>query len=33
MQRVMLYFGSFNPIHNGLFRLAEYVLEQGCAIW
>ena len=29
MQRVMLYFGSFNPIHNGHIRLAEYVLEQG----
>ena len=28
MQRVMLYFGSFNPIHNGHIRLAEYVLEQ-----
>lgn len=29
MQRVMLYFGSFNPIHNGHIRLAEYALEQG----
>lgn len=29
MQRVMLYFGSFNPIHNGHIHLAEYVLEQG----
>lgn len=29
MQRVMLYFGSFNPIHNGHIRLAEYVIEQG----
>ncbi len=29
MQRVMLYFGSFNPIHNGHIALAEYVLEQG----
>ena len=29
MQRVMLYFGSFTPIHNGHIRLAEYVLEQG----
>lgn len=25
----MLYFGSFNPIHNGHIRLAEYVIEQG----
>lgn len=29
MQRVMLYFGSFNPIHNGHIALAEYVIEQG----
>lgn len=29
MQRVMLYFGSFNPIHNGHIALAEYVVEQG----
>lgn len=28
MQRVMLYFGSFNPIHNGHIALAEYVIEQ-----
>lgn len=31
MQRVMLYFGSFNPIHNGHIALAEYVIEQGLA--
>lgn len=29
MQRVMLYFGSFNPIHRGHIALAEYVIEQG----
>ncbi len=29
MQRVMLYFGSFNPIHKGHIALAEYVVEQG----
>lgn len=29
MKRVMLYFGSFNPVHNGHIALAEYVLEQG----
>lgn len=28
MQRVMLYFGSFNPIHNGHIALAEYAIEQ-----
>ena len=25
---MMLYFGSFNPIHNGHIALAEYVVEQ-----
>ncbi len=28
-QRVALYFGSFNPIHNGHIAIAEYVVEQG----
>ncbi|MFR9620343.1 MAG: nicotinate (nicotinamide) nucleotide adenylyltransferase [Rikenellaceae bacterium] len=28
-KRVMLYFGSFNPIHRGHIALAEYVVEQG----
>lgn len=28
MKRVMLYFGSFNPVHNGHIALAEYVLAQ-----
>ncbi len=27
--RVMLYFGSFNPVHRGHIALAEYVVEQG----
>lgn len=27
-KRMMLYFGSFNPIHNGHIALAEYVVEQ-----
>lgn len=27
-KRVMLYFGSFNPIHNGHVALAEYVLQH-----
>ena len=29
MKRVMLYFGSFNPIHKGHTALAEYVLDSG----
>ncbi len=29
MKRVMLYFGSFNPVHLGHIALAEYVVEQG----
>lgn len=29
MKSVMLYFGSFNPPHNGHIALAEYVVEQG----
>ncbi len=28
MKRVMLYFGSFNPIHCGHIALAEYVVEH-----
>lgn len=31
MKRVMLYFGSFNPIHKGHMSLAEYVIEQDLA--
>ncbi len=26
---VMLYFGSFNPVHNGHLAIAEYVVERG----
>ena len=29
MIRVMLYFGSFNPVHKGHIALAEYAVEQG----
>lgn len=29
MKRMMLYFGSFNPVHNGHIALAEYAIEQG----
>ena len=28
MKRVMLYFGSFNPVHKGHIALAEYAVEQ-----
>ena len=31
MKRVMLYFGSFNPIHKGHIALAEYAVEKDCA--
>lgn len=29
MREVVLYFGSFNPIHRGHIALAEYALEKG----
>ena len=29
MKRIMLYFGSFNPVHRGHIALAEYVVGQG----
>ncbi len=29
MKRMMLYFGSFNPVHKGHTTLAEYVVEHG----
>jgi guanylate kinase len=29
--RVMLYFGSFNPVHRGHIAIAEYVIDQGIA--
>ena len=28
MKRVMLYFGSFNPVHKGHIALAEYAVRQ-----
>jgi nicotinate-nucleotide adenylyltransferase len=28
-KRMMLYFGSFNPVHRGHTALAEYAIEQG----
>lgn len=31
MKRVMLYFGSFNPVHKGHIALAEYVVERELA--
>ena len=33
MKRVMLYFGSFNPIHKGHIALAEYAVEKGCLLY
>lgn len=29
MKRVLLYFGSFNPVHKGHIALAEYAVERG----
>jgi guanylate kinase len=29
--RVMLYFGSFNPVHRGHVAIAEYVIDRGLA--
>lgn len=29
MKRVMLYFGSFNPVHKGHIALAEYAVDSG----
>ena len=31
MKRVLLYFGSFNPVHRGHIALAEYAIEEGIA--
>ena len=31
MKRVLLYFGSFNPVHRGHIALAEYAVERGIA--
>lgn len=30
-KRILLYFGSFNPIHNGHIAIAEYAVEKGLA--
>ncbi len=29
MKKVLLYFGSFNPIHKGHVAVAEYAVEEG----
>lgn len=31
MERVLLYFGSFNPVHRGHIALAEYAVEHSIA--
>lgn len=31
MKKVLLYFGSFNPVHCGHIALAEYAIEKGIA--
>ena len=31
MKRMLLYFGSFNPVHKGHIALAEYAMEHGLA--
>ena len=31
MKRVLLYFGSFNPVHCGHIALAEFAIERGIA--
>lgn len=31
MKRVLLYFGSFNPVHRGHIALAEYAIEKDIA--
>lgn len=30
-RRIMLYFGSFNPVHRGHIAIAEYAVDQGLA--
>ena len=30
-KRMLLYFGSFDPIHNGHIALAEYALDKDLA--
>ena len=31
MKRVLLYFGSFNPVHRGHIALAEYAIAEDIA--